>query len=117
MSKRICAWLLCHGWLYRPSLSTSFRSDNRQICFCAEEDHRCYLSCLGASARKYQVPVHAYVLTTNHVHLLLTPALITGITRVTQTPDRGYVRYINRIRHRSGHLWEGRDRTSRQSEL
>jgi Transposase and inactivated derivatives len=52
--------------------------NNRQPCFYTEEDYRFYLECLGAAARKYRVSVHAYVLMTNHVHLLMTPTLAAG---------------------------------------
>ena len=38
-----------------------------------DEDYRFYLECLGEAARKYRVSVHAYVLMSNQVHLLMTP--------------------------------------------
>ena len=52
--------------------------------------------------------VHAYVLMTHHVHLLVTPATAGSIGRVMQSLGRRYVRYINDRYHRTGTLWEGR---------
>lgn len=52
--------------------------------------------------------VHAYVLMTKHMHLLLTPEDGEGISRVMRSVERPYVRYVNREYQRSGTLWEGR---------
>ncbi|GAA0708371.1 hypothetical protein GCM10009105_07910 [Dokdonella soli] len=52
--------------------------------------------------------VHAYVLMTNHVHLLMTPAETGRVARVMQALGRRYVRYLNDRYHRTGTLWEGR---------
>ncbi len=50
------------------------RGNNRQACFFADEDYRLYLDWLKKYARKSACAIHVYVLMTNHVHLLLTPA-------------------------------------------
>jgi len=71
------------------------RGNNRRACFYTDEDYRFCLECLGEAARKYQVSVHAYVLMTNHVHLLMTPTSAAGTSQVMQTLGRRYVRYIN----------------------
>ena len=52
--------------------------------------------------------LHAYVLMTNHVHLLMTPTIEESISRVIQSVGRRYVRYINHTYRRTGTLWEGR---------
>jgi putative transposase len=52
--------------------------------------------------------LHAYVLMTNHVHLLMTPAAPGQIARVMQSLGRRYVRYVNDRYRRTGTLWEGR---------
>jgi REP element-mobilizing transposase RayT len=49
------------------------RGNNRSACFYADEDYRRYLDTLSEQARWHGCAVHAYVLMTNHVHLLLTP--------------------------------------------
>jgi len=45
---------------------------------------------------------------TNHVHLVLTPNTVLGISRLIQSIGRRYVRYVNEVYARTGTLWEGR---------
>jgi len=45
---------------------------------------------------------------TNHVHLLITPQTIDGISKVMQSIGRYYVQYFNYTYDRTGTLWEGR---------
>ena len=49
------------------------RGNNRVPCFVAEQDYRRYLDDLEAVARKHRCRIHAYVLMTNPVHMLVTP--------------------------------------------
>lgn len=84
------------------------RGNNRQVCFFIEEDYSIYLDKLEDYAKKYQVDVHAFVLMTNHVHLLMTPHKGDGVSRLIQSLGRYYVRYINQTHKRTGTLWEGR---------
>lgn len=88
------------------------RGNNRDACFYAEQDYQFYLECLLDACRRYHVAVHAYVLMTNHVHLLMTPEDSEGISRVMQSVGRRYVQYINFEYQRSGTLWEGRHKAS-----
>jgi len=84
------------------------RGNNRQVCFGNEEDMKAYLNWLKVFSNKHQVSVHAWVLMTNHVHLLCTPQKESAISRMMQSIGRMYVRYYNRSYRRSGTLWEGR---------
>lgn len=88
------------------------RGNNRQAIFFDDSDCFAYLEWLGQGARAYGVSVHAYVLMTNHVHLLLTPGVSGGIGRLMQFLGRHYVQYINHTYRRSGTLWEGRYKAS-----
>lgn len=84
------------------------RGNNRQVCFAAEEDYATYVNWLTEYAKKYQVDVHAWVLMTNHVHLLCTPRRGGALSSMMQSLGRRYVRYFNHQYQRSGTLWEGR---------
>jgi putative transposase len=84
------------------------RGNNRQAVFFVDGDYRLYLDALHEAATHYDCAIHAYVLMTNHVHLLLTPRMEGGLSRMMQSVGRRYVRYINSIYRRSGTLWEGR---------
>ncbi len=88
------------------------RGNNRQATFFAEDDYRRYLEWLADAAAKYECRIHAYVLMTNHVHLLASTARSDGLSLMMQYVGRHFVRYINRSYHRSGTLWEGRFRAS-----
>jgi putative transposase len=88
------------------------RGNNRQPSFLAADDYRFYLTCLGEALSKYRVQLHAYVLMTNHVHLLMTPSDAAGAGHVMQSVGRRYVQRFNQRYGRSGTLWEGRYHSS-----
>ena len=84
------------------------RGNNRSAMFYADDDYLFYLDALNKASHQYCCAVHAYVLMTNHVHLLMTPATKTGLSSLMQSVGRRYVRYINTTYKRTGTLWEGR---------
>ena len=84
------------------------RGNNRQACFVSDEDHMAYAGWLKEYAKKYKVEIHAWVMMTNHVHLLCTPRQEGGVSRMMQSLGRRYVQYFNVEYRRSGTLWEGR---------
>ena len=88
------------------------RGINREPCFYAEEGYHCYLHWLQKSAADWGCAVHACVLMTNHVHLLVTAERPDGPARLMQSLGRRYVQCINRAYMRSGSLWEGRYKSS-----
>jgi putative transposase len=88
------------------------RGNNREPCFYAEDDYYRYLYDLTDAARKNHCAIHAYVLMTNHVHLLVTPFKEHGVSHMMQDLGRRYVRYVNYAYKRSGTLWEGRFKAS-----
>ena len=87
------------------------RGNNRQPCFLHHGDYRRYLRLIGKSADRYDVQIHAYVLMTNHVHLLITPGRSESASKLMQSLGSSYVRCFNRIHGRTGTLWEGRFRS------
>lgn len=84
------------------------RGNNRQDIFRAEADYHFYLEKLAEAAEKHQCDLHAYVLMTNHVHLLVTPQQDNSIAKMMQSVGRYYVQYFNHSYRRTGTLWEGR---------
>jgi len=87
------------------------RGNNRGDCFFADEDYQRYLSELTTLAPKFECAIHAYVLMTNHVHLLLTPKNPDSAALLMKNLGQRYVQYVNRSYNRSGTLWEGRFRS------
>ena len=84
------------------------RGHNRSAFFFCDLDYLEYLRCLKQAADSCGCEVHAYVLMTNHVHLLLTPERTDSVGRLFQSIGRHYVRYINETYQRHGGLFEGR---------
>jgi len=84
------------------------RGNDRQPCFFISTDYERYHHELREIALHEGCAVHAYVLMTNHVHLLMTPSATGQIARIMQDLGRRYVRYVNDRHHRTGTLWEGR---------
>ena len=84
------------------------RGNDRQPCFFTDGDRLRYLGDLRELALYIGCAVHAYVLMTNHVHLLVTPAESGQIPHLMQALGRRYVRYVNTRYRRTGTLWEGR---------
>jgi putative transposase len=84
------------------------RGNNRQAIFFTADDYRYYRESLRQAKRTYQCRIYAYVLMTNHVHLLVEPPQAEDLGRFMQSVGRRYVRYINDTYQRSGTLWEGR---------
>ncbi|SFF08474.1 transposase [Nitrosomonas sp. Nm166] len=80
------------------------RGNNRQACFFAEEDYRLYLNWLAEYAGKTGCRVHAYVLMTNHVHLLLSADRAESGGELMKALGQRYVQYVNRTYQRSGTL-------------
>lgn len=87
------------------------RGNNRHACFLADRDYLVYLSMLRSSAAHALCAVHAYVLMTNHVHLLVTPESANSPAKLMKALGQRYVQYINRRYGRTGTLWEGRFRS------
>ncbi|NBT56629.1 MAG: transposase [Betaproteobacteria bacterium] len=88
------------------------RGNNRQSIFAKTADYQRLLDLLDDNARQFEVAIHAYVLMSNHFHLLVTPQSSDGLPQMMQAVGRRYVRYFNDSQQRSGTLWEGRYRST-----
>ena len=94
------------------SLHIVQRGNNRQVCFATDDDMAAYVNWLREAARKYGVAIHAWVLMTNHIHLLATPGSESAISKTMQYLGRYYVRHFNFRYKRTGTLFEGRFKSS-----
>jgi putative transposase len=84
------------------------RGNNRQRTFFTPLDYGKYRAFLARASAEHGCAIHAYVLMTNHVHLLVTPAAEDALPELMQSIGRRYVRHVNDTYGRSGTLWEGR---------
>ena len=88
------------------------RGNDRQPIFAKEDDYLFYLDCLRDAAARHRLAIHAYVLMTNHVHLLASPQQEQSVAKTLQSVGRRYVQYFNYTYGRSGTRWEGRYRAT-----
>lgn len=88
------------------------RGNNREACFYCDDDYQLYLELLGDYSDRYKVSVHAYILMTNHIHLLVTPAYADSVSRMMQSLASRYAFFMNKLHKRSGTVWEGRHKSS-----
>lgn len=88
------------------------RGHNRDACFFGDDDYSSYRHWLGEALKATGCQLHAYVLMTNHVHLLLTPPEPEAVSQLMISLGRRYVQYINRTYRRTGTLWGSRYKSS-----
>lgn len=89
------------------------RGHNRQAVFLGERDYRYYLCNLAEWKERLGCKVYAYCLMTNHVHLVLDPGKDTESLGALMKRLAGrQTRWVNRLQHRTGSLWEGRYKSS-----
>ena len=82
------------------------RGVNRSVCFCDNLDREFYLAALEEAIRTYDCEVHAYVLMSNHVHLLVTGLMAGSVSTMMQSLGRRYLRRFNNRYGRTGTLWD-----------
>jgi putative transposase len=70
-----------------------------------------YTGLLNELAGRFECEIHAYVLMTNHVHLLLSPHDANGPSRLMKNLSQRYAQHFNKTNQRTGTLWEGRFRS------
>ena len=84
------------------------RGHDRQPCFFVEDDYLNFLDWLQQQARATRSKVHAYVLMTNHVHLLLSVADAKSLACLMKSTTQNYSQYFNHRYQRCGAVWQGR---------
>jgi len=84
------------------------RGADKQICFFEPSDFLWYLQQLQRHSHAQSCVLHAYVLMTNHVHLLLSAGSVLAVSRMMKALGQDYAHYINWRHHRTGPLWDGR---------
>ncbi|MCH7590354.1 transposase [PVC group bacterium] len=83
------------------------RGNDRRKIFLNTKDYQKYLEYLQKAQDKYQCFFYAYVLMSNHVHLLIETSL-PNISKVMHYINGSYTTYLNIKRRKSGHLFQGR---------
>ena len=84
------------------------RGNYRQNVFESREDFQTYCYLFTQYSQKYKVEIVAYCLMNNHVHFVVVPSAADGLARLFNTTHMRYSQYKNLLKHKKGHLWQGR---------
>jgi putative transposase len=88
------------------------RGNNRGLLFRDDADRCIFMGFLDRALAESACDLHAYVLMSNHVHLLATSQLEGELSQLMQKIGRKYARLVNLRWGRTGTLFEGRFRSS-----
>ena len=83
------------------------RGNEWRKIFFSRKDYEKFKEYLAEALEKYRFKLHAYVLMTNHYHLLIETSE-KNLSRLMHYINSSYTTYINVKRKRSGHLFQGR---------
>lgn len=83
------------------------RGNDGQNIFLRQSDYQAFIEGLRTVRQRYPFSLYAYVLMSNHFHLLLEVDRF-PTARILQSLLTGYVRRFNKTHRRRGHLFEGR---------
>jgi len=83
------------------------RGINKSVIFEGDQDRIRFLERLGQTVIEGKCTVYAWVLMSNHVHILFKSGK-SGISDVMRKLLTWYALYFNRLHHRTGHLFENR---------
>jgi len=84
------------------------RGSRRQDVFFSDEDRMRYLAWLCEYSERFQFPVFAYCLMTNHVHIVGTPLNEIGMGRMMRILNARHSQAVNKSQGWTGHLWQSR---------
>ena len=83
------------------------RGNERRPIFRSDRDRKAFLVFLGLAARRFGWSVTAWVLMTNHYHLVV-QTLEPNLSRGMHWLNSAYAGWFNRVHERCGHLYQGR---------
>ena len=84
------------------------RGNHRREVFFERGDGLAYLHLLRQSTERHAIEIAAYCLMPNHVHLVVVPSTVDGLHRALKVVHGRYAQRVNRMRKRTGHLWQDR---------
>ncbi|HEY7555394.1 MAG TPA: transposase [Candidatus Binatia bacterium] len=83
------------------------RGNQSQVIFGSNADRKYYLERLEEYRQRYEFKVYAYVLMSNHIHLLIETGEV-ALSKIMQGLQQKYTRYYNHKYKKVGHLFQGR---------
>jgi len=86
------------------------RGNNRSEVFHQDQDYLRFTEMIGEAVERLPMRVWSWCLMPNHFHLVLWPHGRGDLSRWMQWLMTAHVRRYHRHYHRSGHVWQGRDK-------
>lgn len=83
------------------------RGDGRRNIYIKENDYLKFLDYVMRAKEKFQFRLYAYVLMTNHYHLII-QTLQANLPQIMHYINSGYTSYYNVTKRNTGHLFQGR---------
>ena len=84
------------------------RGNARQQVFFADRDYRLYLDLLRDHCQQERLPIWAYCLMPNHIHLIAVPGSGTAMAQAMGRTSAAFARYYNMMNRSCGHVWQAR---------
>ncbi len=84
------------------------RGTNKQTIFFSERNRDVYLGLLRTHSKETGLRILAYCLMDNHIHLVCVPEEPDSLAVRLRRAHGRYAQYVNALKQRSGHLWQGR---------
>jgi REP element-mobilizing transposase RayT len=91
------------GYLYH----ITSRGDGRKKIYYNDRDYEKFLEYIKKAKEKYKFNLYAYVLMSNHFHLLIETTQA-NLSQILHYIKSSYTTYYNIKRRQSGHLFQGR---------
>lgn len=88
------------------------RGNNRQQIFYSDRDYSFIIKNLQTAKKEFNCLIYGYCLMGNHIHMVIQPSKIDGLSKMLKLVFGRYTRYINKTYKRTGTLWEGRFKSS-----
>ena len=88
------------------------RGDNRCTCFHDDQERQRYLKLMEHYGKKYRCDLHAYVLMTNHVHILLTVHDQNAQSLFMKDLSQQTAHWVHMRHGGTGTMWDGRYHSS-----
>ncbi|MEA3305532.1 MAG: transposase [Candidatus Omnitrophota bacterium] len=83
------------------------RGDDRKKIYASELDRKKFLEYVVKAKKRFKFRLYAYVLMTNHYHLLI-ETLQANLSKIMHFINSSYTTYYNVKRKKTGHLFQGR---------
>lgn len=101
------------GWVDSASYHITHRCHGKKFLFRFEKYRNYYVRNLYEAQHRYSVDVLNYVVTSNHVHLLVSAQKSENISRAVQFLHGSMALFHNRERHGEGAFWTDRFHSTR----